>query len=408
MISSPQDIPILAVLAMSLSMYVVGMVCICCEPKCPYCPTSVKCIQVTISGCADDNGEGACDSCGRLNGTFILYKRPGDAAIAPAGNGAPWPVVPSLSFSPCVYEAYLPPCFKTGGLQSYASRYIWLNITSPTTATFRRGARLVVEVTNLDCSTLSGSGAATNGPNKKCGGAISFNEIEQPCQTQTENENTGPCCCYVQGVSQVSVTISGWISGGGTCNCDFGVPASHAANCSVLNGTWVADLISANLYTWDFGAYNSALNCEEQDKPLDLIYERCVPSACAAWGLSDIYGIPTTPPFAYGVVGCALGSVCSCPSNPYMAYFLGMKYGGVSQGIWGPGFPSYQNNYGSYGSQITTDIEMGDYYGGDYCKFEPLEWPTERDISWAVGADPYNNANALCDRRSVTAEVVFT
>ena len=71
----------------------------------------------------------------------------------------------------------------------------------------------------------------------------------------------------------------------------------------------------------------------------------------------------------------------------------------------------YQNNYGNYGSQIQLEIQMGAYYGGlpggEYCKFEPLEWPTERTVTRYVAYN-YNNAYALCDGRSVTAEVVFT
>ena len=404
MISSPQDIPILAVLAMSLSMYVVGMVCICCEAKCAYCPTSVKCIQVTISGCADDNGvstvEDPCYSCGRLNGTFILYKRT-NPRNDPSLVGINY-VNPVIAYYPddsggvleskdvCVYEANLPRCFKTEGTRSYGyNRYMFLRITGPTTAIFERGG-LRVLITNLDCETMSGSGTTTS--NVACGGSVSFHEIEQPCQAQTQSENTEGCCCYVQGVSQVSVTMSGWSAPSLYPTCLCGVYPNYTAgfpNCSALNGTWVSDLITTTTYPYQDE------NCSYE------LQQNCVSPACDAWGLTAVNG----------AVGCDLGSVCgSCQTDRPHRAAIKFTDGGVSAGvttafyydpIWGmptQGPPIFMDN-----------TRLGfSYNDPDYCRFEALEFEPERNISWVTSGDPINYYDEICDRRSVTAEVVFT
>lgn len=405
MISSPQDIPILAVLAMSLSMYVVGMVCICCEPKCPYCPTSVKCIQVTISGCADDNGvspsQDPCYSCGRLNGTFILYKRtdPRDDLSLVGINYAN----PIIAYYPeggvatqpekdlCVYEANLPRCFKTEGIRSYGyDRYMFLRITGPTTAIFSRGS-LRVLITNLGCETMSGSGTTTS--NVACRGSVSFHEVEQPCQAQTQSENTEGCCCYVQGVSQVSVTMSGWsvINGSSACLC--GVYPNYtpgAPNCSALNGTWVSDLVTTT--TWPYEDENCSYELQQN----------CVTPVCGAWGLTSVNG----------VVGCDIGSVCGgCPTDrPHRA---AIKFGGgIAAGVTETFYfnPAYGHSVQGPAQFMSSERLGFSFNHPDYCRFEPLEFEPERNTSWQIGGDPeyYYPYETICDRRSVTAEVVFT
>jgi len=403
MISSPQDIPILAVLAMSLSMYVVGMVCICCEPKCPYCPTSVKCIQVTISGCADDNGvspvQDPCYSCGRLNGTFILYKRTNpinDPSLVGINyenpTGAYYPDS-GVALEPdkdlCIYEAKLPRCFKTEGTRSYGyMRYMFLRITGPTTAIFERGS-LRVLITNLDCEAMSGSGTTTS--NVACGGSVSFHEIEQPCQAQTQSENTKGCCCYVEGVSQVSVTMSGWSSPGLYPTCPCGSYPNYTAgvypNCSALNGTWVSDLITAYPYQDE--------NCSYE------LQQSCVSPACDAWGLTAVNG----------VVGCDLGSVCGCQSDRPHRAAINFTGGGVSAGVtetyyydpfWGMPVHGQEPQF-RFNEVLGISINPQ-----GYCRFEPLEFEPERSIGWMTSDEPINYNDAICDRRSVTAEVVFT
>ena len=292
MISSPQDIPILAVLAMSLSMYVVGMVCICCNPnRCQYSSSNASCVEVTISGCGGGIA-GACADCDRLNGTFVLYKTQNNN---------------------CLFSAVLPLCFKTQGKNSIEVSYLYLQITSPTTAVFSREYhptintgyylhnRLLVSITNFDSELCTGSGTAVpNNGSYACGGSVSFHPLEDPCGAQTANDGSGNCCCHLQDVSQISITYSGWTASAGyNCLC-APLDSFTAPDCSILNRTVVADLVT---YTSPYGS-PAAVNA---DQPcfdyVSGVSENCLPYKCVDWGL---------PIHSQYTAHCSFGKVCSC------------------------------------------------------------------------------------------------
>jgi hypothetical protein len=299
MISSPQDIPILAVLAMSLSMYVVGMVCICCNPnRCQHSSSNASCVEVTISGCGGGLA-GGCADCDRLNGTFVLYK---------------------TQYNKCLFSAVLPPCFKTEGKNSLGVGHLYLQITSPTTAEFVRCYSpsltefsprncLLVSITNFDSELCTGSGTAVpNNGSYACGGSVSFHPLEDPCGAQTENDGSGNCCCFLQDVSQISITYSGWIATAGySCSCPP-LYSFSAPDCSNLNRTVVSDLVT---YTSPYGeaGVSAAAPCLDY---VSGISENCLQYTCGGWGLL---------PHSYMSGHCSFGKVCHCPNGSSLEAF---------------------------------------------------------------------------------------
>ncbi len=298
MISSPQDIPILAVLAMSLSMYVVGMVCICCNPnRCQYSSSNASCVEVTISGCSGGT-TGGCGNCDRLNGTFVLYKTQNNK---------------------CLFSAVLPPCFKTEGKNSFGVGHLRLEITSPTTAVFSRCYNpshaeyyprncLLVSITNFDSELGTGSGTAVpNNGGYACGGSVSFHPLEDPCGAQTENDGSGNCCCFLQDVSQISITYSGWTATAGY-DCQCSPDSITAPNCSNLNRTVVSDLVT---YTSPYGQAGVSADIPCLDY-VSGISENCLQYTCGGWGL---------PPHSYLSGQCSFGKVCHCPNGSNLEAF---------------------------------------------------------------------------------------
>ena len=368
MISSPQDIPILAVLAMSLSMYVVGMVCICCNPnRCQYSSSNASCVEVTISGCGGGIA-GGCADCDRLNGTFVLYKTQNNK---------------------CLFSAVLPPCFKTEGKNSFDVGYLRLLITSPTTAVFSRCYNpsltqfsprncLLVSITNFDSELSTGSGTAVpNNGSYACGGSVSFHPLEDPCGAQTANDGSGNCCCFLQDVSQISITYSGWTATAGyNCLC-YPIGSFTAPNCSNLNRTVVSDLVT----------YTSPYLKTDVSTCLDYVSgvsENCIPSTCADWGLSI---------HSYMIGHCSLGEVCHCPNFSNLEAFIQPW---VESSITVPGV--------GLGDSSTTGFPLIPSNSMPVpCRAEPDTLPRFRAAGNAsvIQTGPCNFANAI-------AEIVFS